>query len=145
SSHSNSNVQAYLRQDVSLIFENGRLQGVASKWKEDTDAIQQKKQLTGESNSYYQSITFHHGEIHYPKDEIKSIQHMSHADLYVVNAPGEPIESFSTPTDHITAGWKDKLDLSTRQQLLHHWNKLMNHFQIDQKDYDLIPLTSLSQ
>lgn len=143
--HSNSNKNAYLRQDVSLLFANGRLKGVASKWKEDDDTIHLKKQLRGESSNHYQSISFHHGEIHDPDEEIKSIQHMSDAELYVVDTPDGQIESFSVPGSHLAAEWKDKLDLSTKQQLLYHWNKLMKHFQIDKTDYNSIPLTALSR
>lgn len=144
-SHSNSNTEVYLRQDVSLLFENGRLKGVASKWKEDHKTIQLEKQLQGKSSNHYQSISFHHGEIHDPNGQIKGMQHMSDAELYVVDAPDGQIESFSEPANQLTAEWKDTLDLSTKQQLLDHWNQLMNHYQIDKTDYKSIPLTTLSR
>ncbi len=37
------NRRAYLRQDVSLLFADGRLADVLSKWKTNTDAIDMEK------------------------------------------------------------------------------------------------------
>lgn len=142
-SQSKSNKQVYLRQDASILFANGRLKGVASKWQENTDKIYLKKELSCENSSYFQAISFHYGEVHYPEDEIKSIQQMSHDALYVANSPTVPIEPFSTPQNRFTAEWKEKLDTTTKQQLIYHWNELMQHFQIASGDYHSIPLTSL--
>src|SRR5699024_7756370 len=44
-SGSKSSQPLYLRQDVSLLYENGQLRGVRSKWIEDTDTIKISEKL----------------------------------------------------------------------------------------------------
>ncbi|KGX88877.1 hypothetical protein [Pontibacillus litoralis] len=133
----------YLRQDVSLLYEDGRLHGILSKWEENGQNISQKKDVHGEDSSHYQAVTFHHGEVHYPDDKIKSIQNMSEAELYVIDSPLTPLESFVTPGNATQQEWKETLDHATEQQLMYEWNQLINHFQIPKNKYEAIPLTSL--
>src|SRR5699024_3362650 len=121
-SNSKSNHDLYLRQDASLLFDNGRLRGVRSKWEQDTASIQLKESLSGKDDSFFQVITYHHGEVHYPDDTIKSIQHMSQDKLYV--------------------SANKKLDKTTKKQLLYHWNQLFKHFNIDETSYTSVPLRS---
>lgn len=124
-SNSKSNHDLYLRQDASLLFDNGRLRGVRSKWEQDTASIQLKESLSGKDDSFFQVITYHHGEVHYPDDTIKSIQHMSQDKLYVSETANK------------------KLDKTTKKQLLYHWNQLFKHFNIDETSYTSVPLTHL--
>ncbi|WP_099158505.1 hypothetical protein [Virgibacillus ndiopensis] len=142
-SNSKSDKKVYLRQDASLLFDNGRLKGVLSKWKQNEDTIQLNQKLSNEDSSYFQAISFHHGEVHYPDDKIKSIHQMSYDELYVVDSPTTPLESFKIPKSEFETEWKNLLDLTTKQQLIYHWNKLMNHFDINKEDYITIPLTNL--
>ncbi|MBT2214458.1 hypothetical protein KK120_01260 [Virgibacillus dakarensis] len=142
-SQSKSSKQVYLRQDASLLYDNGRLRGVISRWGENADSISLQKDLTSEDSSYFQAISYHHGEIHYPDDKIKSMQAMSYDELYVVDSPTTPVQSFQSPKNRFTMEWKELLDVTTKQQLLYHWNKLMRHFQIENESYDIIPLTAL--
>lgn len=143
SSGSASDKDMYLRQDASLLFDNGRLRGVHSKWVQDTAEIQIKENVIGKGNSLFQVITFHHGEIHTPKDQIKSIHHMTHANLYVIDSPKAPLEAFVSPKNVYQTRWKKLLDKTTKQQLLLHWNKLFTHFNIDNSSYLAVPLTNL--
>lgn len=133
----------YLRQDVSLLFLNGRLKGILSKWKESGQNLFLDKIVHGEDSGHYQTVTFHHGEIHYPYDEIKSIQDMSAAELYVIDSPMTPLESFEIPQNASQQEWKRKLDHTTTQQLIYHWNQLIQYFKIPKAQYELIPLTNL--
>lgn len=133
----------YLRQDVSLLYSDGQLKGILSKWKESGQNLFQDTNVHGEDSSHYQAITFHHGELHYPDDNIKSIQDMSKAELYVIDSPLTPLESFETPENTTQKDWKKTLDHATNQQLHYEWNKYINHFQINKSQYEAIPLTSL--
>lgn len=133
----------YLRQDVSILFVNGRLKGVLSKWKESGQNLFLERIVHGEDSGHYQTVTFHHGEIHYPDDQIKSIQDMSSADLYVIDSPMSPLESFDVPQDANQKEWKRKLDHTTQQQLNYQWNQLIQHFKIPKSQYEIIPLTDL--
>lgn len=134
----------YLRQDVSLLYMDGRLKGILSKWKENGQNLYQEKKVHGEDSNHYQVITFHHGELHYPDDEIKSIQDMSRSELYVIDSPLTPLESFTTPENQSQESWKQKLDHATNQQLSYQWNQLIEHFQIPKDQYEIIPLTELT-
>ncbi|QHE52963.1 hypothetical protein [Pontibacillus sp. HMF3514] len=133
----------YLRQDVSLLYMDGHLKGVLSKWKENGQNLFQEQKIHGEDSSHYQAVTFHHGEIHYPDDKIKSIQDMSRAELYVIDSPLTPLESFTSPQNQSQEDWKRKLDHATEQQLNYQWNQLIEHYQIPKEQYEIIPLTEL--
>jgi len=133
----------YLRQDVSLLYMDGRLKGILSKWKENGQNLFQDQKVHGEDSNHYQAVTFHHGELHYPDDKIKSIQDMSRAELYVMDSPLTPLESFTTPENQSQEEWKRKLNHATEQQLNFQWNQLIEHFQIPKEQYEIIPLTDL--
>ncbi|MFD1038486.1 hypothetical protein ACFQ3N_08760 [Virgibacillus byunsanensis] len=133
----------YLRQDASLLFDNGRLRGVKSKWVQNTDIISLKENVSSEDSSFFQAISIHHGEIHYPDDEIKSIQQMSYDELFVVDSPNTVLESFHVPDNEFKKEWKELLVRTTKQQLLYHWHQLTGYFQINYEDYHAIPFTSL--
>lgn len=143
--NSKSDKTMYLRQDVSLLFENGRLRGVRSKWAQNTDLISIREKLPSEDSSYFQSISYHHGENHYPGDVIKSVQRMTYDDLYVIDSPTTPLTAFTTPENEYQAEWKELLDRSSKQQLLFHWHQLLHHFQIDSGDYMMLSLLDLQK
>ena len=143
SSDSESDKEMYLRQDASLLFDNGRLRGVLSTWTQDTKKIHIEEKIFSEDSSFFQVISFHHGEIHYPGDQIRGIHKMSADHLYVIDSPSTSLDAFKTPKDDFEKEWKDLLDRTTKQQLLYHWNQLFSHFAIDSKSYLSVPLTSL--
>ncbi|WP_339228124.1 hypothetical protein NSQ77_21380 [Oceanobacillus sp. FSL K6-2867] len=133
----------YLRQDVSLLFDNGILRGVRSKWVQNTDRIQFDEIITSEDSSHFQSISFHHGENHYSGDEIKSVQAMTYDELYVIDSPTTPIKAFKKPVTTFETEWQELLDHSAKQQLLFQWHLLIQHFQIEPENYLAIPLVDL--
>jgi hypothetical protein len=142
--NSTSDKNMYLRQDVSLLFENGKLKGARSKWKQDTNQIAIKEILPVNESSLFQTISYHHGEIHFPGDEkIKSIQQMSAAELYVADTKKKGLIAFESPATHEETEWKNLLDKTTKQQLLVHWHQLFSYFDIDKKSYLAVPVTQL--
>lgn len=144
-SDSTSDKSMYLRQDVSLLFENGKLRGARSKWKQDTNQIAIKESLSVKESSLFQTISFHHGEIHFPNDQIKSIQHMSAAELYVVDTTKTALTAFTSPENHEETEWKGLLDKTTKQQLLFHWHQLFSYFDINSDSYLAVPITALNK
>src|SRR5690625_3734485 len=60
---SESEQPLYLRQDISLLYEQGQFKGVLSKWEEQTSQIYTEKTFSSHDHSYYQAISFHHGEV----------------------------------------------------------------------------------
>jgi len=142
-SKSVSDQDLYLRQDASLLFNNGQLFGIRSKWRENTDTISIEEKFNAEDSNYFQTISFHHGEVHYPDDEIKSIHHMTYDQLYVIDSPNTVLESFKTPETEYEHEWARLLDHTTEQQLVYNWKQLIAYFNIDEEDYYTTPLTDL--
>lgn len=138
SSYSRSDSRQYLRQDASLLFDNGRLLGVLSKWERDAETISIKAKLDDDKSGFYQAISFHYGEIHPSGDQINSAQTMSYSYLYVIDG-----KSFTKAKTGDEKSWKQRLDLSTKQQLLAYWNGLLIDFGIKPENYTLIPLADL--
>jgi hypothetical protein len=142
---SRSDQSFYLRQDASLLFENGLLRGVRSKWVQNTDEIYIEEKLIQEDSSFFQVISFHHGEIHDADSEITSIHRLTSDYLYVIDSPATPLESFKEPGNSFEAEWKDLLDRASKQQLLFHWHQLFTYYGIKQEDYLAVPLTQLDK
>ncbi|GGK03325.1 hypothetical protein GCM10007063_26910 [Lentibacillus kapialis] len=141
-STSKSEENLYLRQDASLIFNNGQLIGVRSNWRKNTDTIRIEEKFSAEDSNYFQAISFHHGEVHYP-NKIKSIHHSTYDQLYVIDSPSTILKSFKSPETGYEHEWARLLNHTTEQQLVYNWKQLMAYYDIDQKDYYAIPLTDL--
>jgi hypothetical protein len=133
----------YLRQDISLLYEDGYLIDALSKWKENTNELEQIKRINSEDSSHFQSISFHHAEIHYPNDIIKSSQTMSYDELYVIDSPMSPLESFKTPETKQEEEWQKILDHAKNQHIQVVWESLLRYYQIPIQKYKMISLTNL--
>ena len=134
---------AYLRQDISLLFEDGYLIERLGKWEKETDTLEERKKVKSEDSGHFESISFHHAEIHYASDIIKSKQTMTSDSLYVIDSPLAPLESFKTAKTDYEKEWKEVLDHAKNQHMHVVWKKLMNHYQIPDNKYIKIPFTSL--
>ncbi len=135
----------YLRQDISILFMDGRLKGMKGLWKEQEKNINLEVILEESDSSHFQAITYHHGEAHYPNDEIKSIHQMTSDHLYVIDSPYTALESFRVPASHLQEEWKETIDRTTNQQLQFTWNEWLKVSNINSKEYDLYPLIDLIQ
>ncbi|WP_018933851.1 hypothetical protein [Gracilibacillus lacisalsi] len=135
----------YLRQDISLLYMDGRLKGMKGLWKESAKDIELEEVFEESDSSHFQAISFHHGEIHYPNDEIKSIQQMSDDHLYVIDSPHTALESFKEPDSHMQQEWKETIDNTTSQQLHFAWKEWIDTAKIEIDNYQLYPLTSIIQ
>lgn len=124
--HSTSNGPAYLRQDVSLLYANGKFKGILSKWKENVDTITMKQPFQIKHETLLQSISFHHGEVH-SSNKITSIQKMTNAEMLMGPDTEEVDEALSELVE---------------QQLSAHWQNLLQYYQLSSSDYKLIPLVN---
>ncbi|WP_100406813.1 hypothetical protein [Bacillus solitudinis] len=139
------NQSAYLRQDVSLLFEDGYLKDILSTWEENTNQIIQDKSVLGEDSGHYKVITFHHAELHYPNDVIKSAQTLSFDELYVIDSPLSSLHSFRTPDNEKDLESKRILDYILEQQQKYDWDDLFEYYQIPDEKYTRIPLTQIGR
>lgn len=142
---SKSDKSMYLRQDVSLLFKNGKLAGALSKWHENEDTIKLSERIYTKGTSLFQAISYHHGELHYPDGTIKSIQQMTDDELYVIENNSTGNYSFHKPKTNKDSKWKNQISVKTSKKLLYQWNKLINHYQINKEDYLIVPLTELKR
>ena len=141
---SKSNKNSYLRQDISLLYENGKFKGIQNKWEQNVTEILLQQSYKQTKSSLLQTISFHHGEIHYKDESIKSIQKMTNDHLYFVNSD-EEITTFHTPSTKTDKKWAKTLNHITKKHLVNDWNDIIEHYGIQRKNYVEIPLTALFQ
>lgn len=139
---SKTNENNYLRQDVALIYENGQFKGVINLWKQNENLLQKQKWIPHNGNKFYDTISFHHGEIHHDNDRITSIQKMTKNSIYVYETNSQ-IVSFKHAQTKNEQKIKESLDERNNQILAIYWQRLIDHFQLDQSKYIAIPLTKL--
>lgn len=135
--------KAYLRQDVGLLYSNGRLISKMGAWKGDTSRILQKKEIVGNASALLQALTFHYAEIHHNENEIFSAQKMTRAEEYVVRTPFIPLFTFRQAASKEEIKWKQILDDQTARDLQTSWRKGMKAFSIPLNHYHAFPLTQL--
>jgi hypothetical protein len=135
--------EVYLREDIGFLFADGKLLDKASKWEEGSQKLFQSNKVAEEDSSHFKAISFHHAEIHYENEVIKSSQKMSSDHLYVIDSPKQQLESFKEATTKNEKEWKNILDHATTQQLKYSWSKLLNYYGIPKNKYTAIPLTQL--
>lgn len=136
--------EVFLRQDLSLLFSDGKLIETLSEWEDQSQKLAQFKKVSGEDSSHYEAISLHYGEIHLADEQIRSIQQMSSDHLYVIDSEFTTLFSFKTALTEEEKEWKEILDKVTEQHLEFSWNELINHFQVDKSKYTEIPLVELS-
>jgi len=137
---SSHDINSYLNQDVGLLFNNGQLVSVQSKWSQTTSLLTQKTNLIALPESLYQAISYHYLELHRPSSQIMSANQMSTAQLYVTNS--DSFQTAETKQEKLTA---EKLTSKTNKILEKNWSKLIDYYQIDPNLYYQIPLIELAQ
>ena len=135
------NEPAYLRQDISLLYKNGELKAVLTKWKQHAQTIRQTKKIKEHVSARYDSISFHYAEIHRNEETYTSVQQMSKARLYTFTTPY--FEAFQKPVSEVQEQWKNSLDSYTTAKTDSALNKALYHFQLNKEEYQIISLTNL--
>src|SRR5699024_5494278 len=141
--HSKSDRNLYLRQDVSLLFANGKLKGVKSKWEEDSAVIEIDETLQSEKEVLWETISFHHGERHLPNDIIKNIQIILHNRLYRIDYLDQQYIQVKDKALNYDKEKIQHIDDNIKKELLSHWDQLITHFNISIANYITVPLTDL--
>jgi hypothetical protein len=135
--------KAYLRQDIGLLFSNGRLMAKQGYWKQNTDYLIQEREIVGRESALVQALSFHYAELHENQEKIFSSQKMSADQIYVTNQQNQPFHSFRNAFSKQEQEWKQKLDQQTKEFLNHSWEKGIRYFSINPQQYVLFPLTDL--
>lgn len=138
--NSKTNKPIYLRQDISIVYADGKLKAIHNKWLQHADIISFDEKLTGHEH-VWQAITLHYGESHLNEDTIKSKQLMSFDTLFIKHLSSNDYIYFHKP--HTEQEKMIKKELINQLHLHAYWEELMDYFNIQQNDYDMIPLTDL--
>lgn len=137
--------KAYLRQDISFLFENGLLkEKMGKKWKQQTDRISQKETILANESSNFKTISFHHAEIH-GDNKITSRQKMTHDDLYVLDSKYSPLHSFRKPIHRQEKEWKAVIDQFIGNRINHALVSAQKIYPFKPDLYTIIPLTEIYQ
>jgi len=132
---SETNEPAFLRSDMSLLFENGTFMGARKQSLKDQIFIEEVGTINGEDSGRYDVITFHHAEVHYSNDTLRSKHTWSQDQLYVEDSPLSPLHSFKNPSTEDEERSKKILNSIMSQQLSYQLDGLLEEFNINIADY----------
>lgn len=141
--NSETTTPAFLRQDISLIYTNGVLIGLLYGWEENLAFFEQNITIRGEGSARYDVITFHHAEIHYSDNQITSKHAMSQDQVYILSSAFPSSSFFREAQTNTQTQWQRILDYAIKEQWTYQWNYLIQYFNIDHSQYELIPFTQL--
>lgn len=133
---------AYLRQDIGLLFANGRLIAKQNKWEQNTNVIVQQQTILQENSQLFQAISFHQAEIHHNEEHINSAQIESSKELYVIPTLNS-LQIFKQPKTSEQNRLKKALDDTIDAELHSSWSNALKSFHINQDQYISFPLTKL--
>ncbi|WP_440895851.1 hypothetical protein ACS127_15070 [Amphibacillus sp. Q70] len=133
----------YLNHNVGLLYRNGQLKGIQSKWIQNKPGMIQSIELTPDQNSFYQAISYHYLELHPSTSQIRSYYQMSATQLFIMNQTDQPFYSFATPNTKQEEQWAHSLESETSEQLNEAWTAWINYYDLNRKLYDEIPLIDL--
>lgn len=135
--------KAYLRQDVGLLYSNGRLVAKQGNWKQNTPSLIQESQVVVRGSALIQALTFHYAEVHENQEHIFSSQEMSADQIYIIHSQNGTFHSFRNVFSKQEQKWKLMLDQQTKNLLYHSWEKGIKYFSINPNHYYSYPLTEL--
>lgn len=126
-----------MRQDVGLLFENGKLAGVMNKWMHPGRSLIQEKTLILQPNKQLDAVSFHFAELH--DNEITSTFKLSGIRSYTSNS----FELFSFPKNEKEIQSRSVAITDTSQVLKRVWADAKQQLSIPADQYIEVPLTAL--
>jgi hypothetical protein len=131
------NQEAYLRQDIGLLYENGELVGVLNKWQQPARTLQQQTTHTLHPNKQLDAISYHFAELHH--NDITSTSKMTGIRTYT----SDKFELFSFPKNDSETNAQQLAESQTNSTLQHVWTEAKQQLSISAADYIEVPLTAL--
>ncbi|MGE7879585.1 hypothetical protein [Peribacillus muralis] len=132
---------AYLRQDVSLLYTNGKLTGALKNWRQNKQELSQKAKAKESESGRYDAVTFHYAEVHPSETIFTSAQQLSKDKIYAITTPS--FQYFHRPISEEQIEWKKTLDSLTNQTVQDGLEKASHAYQINLEQYNIISLTDL--
>ncbi|MFJ7975065.1 hypothetical protein ACIQZI_05035 [Peribacillus sp. NPDC096379] len=133
----------YLRQDISLLFRNGRLLGLIKDWKQDQANLLHTKSFSEKESGLFESVSFHYGEVHPKENTYTSVQKMSKDHLYAILSLQKDFQTFHDPINNEQKKWQHTLDKYTRSIVDTAYTDALKQFGILENHYTALPLTDL--
>ncbi|MFJ5621374.1 hypothetical protein ACIQD3_01330 [Peribacillus loiseleuriae] len=133
----------YLRQDVSLLYKNGRLIGLIKDWKQNKANLLQTKSFSEKESGLFESVSFHYGEVHPKENTYTSVQKMSKDHLYAIITPQTGFQAFHESIDKDQMEWQHTLDKYTASIVQTAFTDALKKFGILENHYTALPLTDL--
>jgi len=135
---SNLNKRAYLRQNMSLLYANGKLVSKMGEWKQNTMELSEKKTVVEKESKKFEAISFHYAEIHDKDEHIFSSQKITKDFLYVVNSQYDhQAKAFRNAETEDEQAWEKLLDSQTKEYLHYYFNQSIKKNQLALKQYPL--------
>ncbi|PKG25728.1 hypothetical protein [Niallia nealsonii] len=144
---SNLNKRAYLRQNMSLLYANGKLVSKMGEWKQNTMELSERKTVVEKESKKFEAISFHYAEIHDKNERIFSSQKITDDFLYVVNSKYDnQAKAFRNAKNQDETKWKKLLDSQTKEYLYYYFNQSIKKNQLSLEQYPLrLLLTDLEK
>jgi hypothetical protein len=140
---SESSSRVYLRQDISMLFQDGIFKSKMTEWKTSAKSVEMNKNISGDSNALYEAVTFHQGEIHVDEEKYRSLQKMSHDVLYTALLSGN-YRGFKKPKTATERIVKNESDERTNKFLQKTLREAIAYYHINRDNYVVISLPSLA-
>ena len=137
--------ESFLAHDVGLLYQNGKLKGLQSKWSQKDSHLEQMISLVPEKNNYYQAISYHYLELHPSENKINSNYQLSTDQLFIVEDNRKQSDYFKIPESPLEKKLAEALEDSTQIYLQERWTDLINNYEIDRHQYIEIPLVNLDE
>ena len=138
------NKKSYLRQDFSLLFQNGRLKEFTKKWEQNTDRISQQTLIKGHESSLFQAITIHYAEIHTDDNTPTSSYKLTDSSLFVISSRYGPTRAFQSPESEEQKEWAFTLSSVSNSRLAKVLDRYTESKKLDITKFQAIPLTQFS-
>jgi|GEM_PF-357191 len=141
---SETNEPTFVRQDVTLLFSNGFLVEKNYAWGEKVALVEQNIEIEGSGSTRYDTITFHHAEIHHEASkEITSQFAMSSDQVYILKSAFSNSNLFREAITNTQKQWQRILDQAITEQWQLQKQHLIQFYKIDPTKYHVIPFTEL--
>lgn len=140
---SQTNIPVYLRQDVALLFQNGKLIQVSNKWKRKVTSLNLQQALLFQGISHFEAISVHYAESHLANGTIGSKEVMSFDHLFVRANGYENIDAFKIPIDKAETDFQREITRSVQQEQHYIAEEAAKKYHLQLDNYDVIPLSHL--
>lgn len=137
--HSQTNQSTSIRQDITLLYQDGILIAKNAHKKKHSDLVMQQVESHSKFHHLFQAISFHYAET----ENQTPLYQMSDDYLYVSATKFGGIQAFHHPETVQQQNWKQIMDRTLHQLLNFEYNEAFQKLEIDPNKYYLFPLTQL--